>query len=105
MIKIECDANDVARFFSGLDDRAAERGAAIEENRVLKDRLDRLANTEVTNPPRVDEFTLRALIRAIAAGPSRKIEAIKQVRTLTGLGLKEAKDLVEQEAPANVSNY
>ena len=31
----------------------------------------------------------------VAADPSKKIAAIKEVRALTGLGLKEAKDLVE----------
>lgn len=39
----------------------------------------------------IDE--IRALIRA-----GRKIEAIKRVRELTGLGLKEAKDLVDAGA-------
>src|SRR5918996_5422332 len=31
----------------------------------------------------------------LAAGRDKKIEGIKEVRALTGLGLKEAKDLVE----------
>jgi large subunit ribosomal protein L7/L12 len=31
----------------------------------------------------------------VACDPSKKIAAIKEVRALTGLGLKEAKDLVE----------
>jgi large subunit ribosomal protein L7/L12 len=36
------------------------------------------------------EFTV-----VLAAGGDKKIEVIKEVRALTGLGLKEAKDLVE----------
>src|ERR1700716_3456293 len=36
------------------------------------------------------EFTVM-----LAAGGGKKIEVIKEVRALTGLGLKEAKDLVE----------
>ena len=32
---------------------------------------------------------------AVAAAGDKKIEVIKEVRALTGLGLKEAKDLVE----------
>ncbi len=36
------------------------------------------------------EFTVM-----LAAGGDKKIEVIKEVRALTGLGLKEAKDLVE----------
>jgi large subunit ribosomal protein L7/L12 len=37
-----------------------------------------------------DEFTV-----VLAAIGARKIEVIKEVRAITGLGLKEAKDLVE----------
>ena len=37
-----------------------------------------------------DEFTI-----VLAAGGDKKINVIKEVRTITGLGLKEAKDLVE----------
>jgi large subunit ribosomal protein L7/L12 len=36
------------------------------------------------------EFTV-----VLAAGGDKKIEVIKEVRAITGLGLKEAKDLVE----------
>jgi large subunit ribosomal protein L7/L12 len=42
------------------------------------------------------EFTV-----VLAAAGDKKIEVIKEVRALTGLGLKEAKDLVEA-APKNV---
>ena len=37
-----------------------------------------------------DEFTI-----VLAAAGDKKITAIEEVRTITGLGLKEAKDLVE----------
>ena len=37
-----------------------------------------------------DEFTV-----VLAAAGDKKIEVIKEVRAITGLGLKEAKDLVE----------
>ena len=37
-----------------------------------------------------DEFTI-----VLAAACDKKINVIKEVRTITGLGLKEAKDLVE----------
>ena len=36
-----------------------------------------------------------AVAAAPAAGGDKKINVIKEVRTITGLGLKEAKDLVE----------
>jgi large subunit ribosomal protein L7/L12 len=42
------------------------------------------------------EFTI-----VLAAAGEKKIEVIKEVRAITGLGLKEAKDLVEG-APKNV---
>ena len=42
------------------------------------------------------EFTV-----VLAAAGDKKIEVIKEVRAITGLGLKEAKDLVEG-APQNV---
>ena len=42
------------------------------------------------------EFTV-----ALTAAGEKKINVIKEVRTITGLGLKEAKDLVEG-APQNV---
>ena len=37
-----------------------------------------------------DEFTI-----VLAAAGDKKIQVIKEVRTITGLGLKDAKDLVE----------
>ncbi len=43
-----------------------------------------------------DEFTV-----VLAAAGDKKIEVIKEVRAITGLGLKEAKDLVEG-APKDV---
>ncbi len=42
------------------------------------------------------EFTV-----ALKAAGEKKVEVIKAVRAITGLGLKEAKDLVES-APANI---
>ena len=44
-------------------------------------------------PPPVEEKTEFTVI--LAAIGDKKIEVIKEVRALTGLGLKEAKDLVE----------
>lgn len=43
--------------------------------------------------PAVEEQTEFTVI--LAAAGEKKIEAIKEVRAITGLGLKEAKDLVE----------
>ncbi len=49
--------------------------------------------------PAAEEKTEFTIVLA-AAGPN-KINVIKEVRTITGLGLKDAKDLVEA-APKNV---
>ena len=49
--------------------------------------------------PAVEEQTEFAVI--LKAGGDKKINVIKEVRAITGLGLKEAKDLVEG-APQNV---
>ena len=35
-------------------------------------------------------------VELVAIDPANKIKVIKEVRTLAGLGLKEAKDLVEK---------
>ena len=45
---------------------------------------------DVTAAEEKDEFTI-----VLAAAGDKKINVIKEVRTITGLGLKEAKDLVE----------
>jgi large subunit ribosomal protein L7/L12 len=44
-------------------------------------------------PPAAEEKTELTVV--LAAAGEKKIEVIKEVRALTGLGLKEAKDLVE----------
>ena len=49
--------------------------------------------------PAVEEKTEFTVV--LAAAGEKKIEVIKEVRAITGLGLKEAKDLVEG-APKNV---
>ena len=46
-----------------------------------------------------DSFTI-----VLAAAGDQKINVIKEVRTITGLGLKEAKDIVEA-APKEIKEY
>ena len=41
----------------------------------------------------------------LAASGDKKINVIKEVRTITGLGLKEAKDLVEKSLPAPALDF
>jgi large subunit ribosomal protein L7/L12 len=52
-----------------------------------------ISNGPATPPPVVEEQTEFTVI--LAAFGEKKIEVIKEVRAITGLGLKEAKDLVE----------
>lgn len=54
------------------------------------------APVEEEKPPEKTEFNVR--LNSFAAGD--KIKIIKEVRTLTGLGLKQAKDLVESAPDA-----
>jgi large subunit ribosomal protein L7/L12 len=52
-------------------------------------------------PAAVAEKTEFNIVLAAVGAPENKIKVIKEVRAITGLGLKEAKDLVEG-APKNV---
>jgi large subunit ribosomal protein L7/L12 len=52
-------------------------------------------------PAAVAEKTEFNVVLAAVGAPENKIKVIKEVRAITGLGLKEAKDLVEG-APKNV---
>jgi hypothetical protein len=62
------------------------------------ERLDELIEFEVPVPqvmPNVNPSDIDLLMAFMASG-TQKIEAIKAYRTLTGAGLKEAKDAVER---------
>jgi hypothetical protein len=50
---------------------------------------------------RADEARKNATVMAFL--PDRKIQAIKEVRTISGLGLKEAKDIVDTIQPPRVT--
>ena len=56
---------------------------------------------ELTVAVRAASVAGATVVRLLSAGPN-KILAIRGVRTLTGLGLKEAKDLVEGPMPADL---
>lgn len=67
------------------------------------DKLSRtlLENFLKDNPEGVQGYTLTESEKMIAKDSYRKIECIKAVRARTLLGLKEAKDLVENWQKAN----
>jgi len=62
---------------------------SVEE---LADLFNQMKNTKIDST--INEREVRDLIRGVAF--PNKIMAIKSVRSLLGLGLKEAKDLVEE---------
>jgi ribosomal protein L7/L12 len=113
MIKIECNVEDVVAF---LANKASDAEAVLraEANvRVARDAVDVVqaqltaAREELTQfkkscataPPWMTPYMgqqCRDLMTACLAGYGSKIAAIKAVRSLTGLALKEAKDLVEE---------
>ena len=69
-------------------------GLGLKEAKDLVEGVD--AGGALPAPrPAPGDAGLEAALRALLAG-GRKIEAIKRAREATGLGLKEAKDLVEQ---------
>jgi ribosomal protein L7/L12 len=73
------------RFGTGAEDNAN----ALET--LALECMHRLDDLEVATAPAPVEYIT---VKLTAIG-DKKIEVIKQVRALTGLGLKEAKDLVE----------
>lgn len=70
------------------------------DNYIIQD-LDELCTIEEPQKIAVTVADLETLLSAHSN--SRKIDAIKSVRSMTGLGLKEAKDLVERH-PLNPTN-
>lgn len=106
-VKIVCDFYDLqeaVRALAGGEMEASHlRGRLEEKDRTLTDlqaqvrglRMEILAHQKA--PPMLSNHAphIEGLIRAVSTG--QKIGAIKEVRTLLGLGLKEAKDLVEAQ--------
>lgn len=72
------------------------RGATQDFTQVVLPSQSRNGTVVVPTEAQNGYFDLR-----LEAAGSRKIEVIKQIRTFTSLGLKEAKDLMEA-APVNI---
>ena len=71
-------------------DGGAAPAAAVEKDEVTKGYEFSKGQYVRFTAAEKDEFTV-----VLAAVGAKKIEVIKEVRAITGLGLKEAKDLVE----------
>ncbi len=77
---------------------AAELSKQLEEKWGVTTAAVAAAPAVATPAEEKDEFTV-----VLAASGDKKINVIKEVRALTSLGLKEAKDLVE-EAPKEIKS-
>ena len=94
------DLNKIIDDLSGLTVvEAAELSKQLEEKWGVTAAAAVAAAPAVATPvEEKDEFTV-----VLAASGDKKINVIKEVRALTSLGLKEAKDLVE-EAPKEIKS-
>lgn len=102
-IKIECEASDIRAVLIQYEDVATERASERQENRRLVDQafdLEAEINSlkAIASRPPVGQTVLLNELRLCIQGVTHgnHIQAIKSVRTLTGFGLKEAKDLVQE---------
>ena len=77
---------------------AAELSKQLEDKWGVTTAAVAAAPAVATPAEEQDEFTV-----VLAASGDKKINVIKEVRALTSLGLKEAKDLVE-EAPKEIKS-
>lgn len=79
---------ELACLLERLESSAEALGRTLQKNEALE-----AANAE---RPRLAVSHVRQLLEATRKG---KIQTIKEVRAMTGLGLTEAKDLVESALP------
>jgi type IV secretory pathway ATPase VirB11/archaellum biosynthesis ATPase len=106
-IKIEFDN---IHDFTDVFERAAQQShratraedalyTANDKIRDLEHRLERIA---IPAPIPVPVETVKELLRCFSndnTAQSHRINMIKQVRLITGLGLKDAKDVVDEVVP------
>lgn len=106
-VKIVCefyDLQEAVRAFAGGEVEASHlRGRVEEKDRQLEEMRGTIHDLRMEiaalqkAPPAPPNYVphIEGLIRAVSTG--QKIGAIKEVRSMLGLGLKEAKDLVEAQ--------
>jgi Na+-transporting NADH:ubiquinone oxidoreductase subunit NqrF len=100
-VTIRCEVQDIKDFIQNHKDQAERIGkleARVSRSYELEEEVIQLraqiAKPAPLVPGLVSPTTVQSLIRAQKLG--EKITMIKDVRQMTGLGLKEAKDLVEE---------
>lgn len=65
--------------------------ALIEHIRELMEQNKKLRSNKLLNPMQVEQL----MTKVIHEVPNNKIRAIKEIRSATGLGLRESKDMVD----------
>lgn len=100
-VTITCEAEDLRALLENRENQAERIGRAEERSNRLyevEDELrmvrDELRNAVKPAMEKVSADSIRQIINGVTHG--NRIQAIKVVREITGLGLKEAKDLVEE---------
>jgi large subunit ribosomal protein L7/L12 len=89
---------DAARlaYADWLDERGDVRGEYLRLEHQLSQIPPRLAQLrDQIDPAWLTAVSRRCKVVLVSFQPERKIEVIRLVRMVTGVGLKEAKDLVE----------
>lgn len=100
-VTIRCEVQDIKAFLQEQKDQSEQIGRLDERsNRAYElEHEARSLRAQLAKPAPlvaglVSPIVVRGLLDAIMFG--NKIMAIKGVRTMTGMGLKECKDLVEE---------
>jgi ribosomal protein L7/L12 len=103
-VTFEGDSDDIALLVE-IHDKLVRKAEASEQRMYqVEGELKELKGTRVPSVdpqlPSASRGWITELIRSVQS--SNKIGAIKAVRAMTGLGLKEAKDLVEVSWPGPI---
>ncbi len=100
-VTIRCEVQDIKDFFHEQKNQSEQIGRlnersnrAYELEEEVRSLRAQLAKPAPLVAGLVSPIVVRGLLDAVRSG--NKIMAIKEVRTMTGMGLKECKDLVEE---------
>lgn len=100
-VTIRCEVQDIKAFLQEQKDQSEQIGRlnersnrAYELEEEVRSLRAQLAKPAPLVAGLVSPVVVRGLLDAVRSG--NKIMAIKEVRTMTGMGLKECKDLVEE---------
>jgi large subunit ribosomal protein L7/L12 len=90
------DVNDIVERLSGLTVMEALKiTRLLEEKWGVSSAPTTAPVAQIAEPVVVKEEQTEFTVSLITYDPAKKIAVIKEIRTITGLGLKEAKEFVE----------